>query len=558
MSQDTNYIDAGLVNQAKRGNEKSLEELSQLATGRLRTYLLRVTLDSELTNEIVQESMLEMVKFLNNLNDSNKFWGWLRKIANNKLHQHNATAKKRKTTALNEGDVADNPNEGFANLVTEEFKQIVVESMQGLKPRHRQVLVLRCYEGLGYSQIAEEMDSSVFGAKMLFHRAKKNLAKRLARRGIGKGALIASLVLFGKMTAANEASAASISITATTLKAGAGAAVTATVASKTVLTTTAVVGIVAGTVAIDNSTDNAATDMGIDVVAVEQLKDATAAQNAGKIEQWFYFPEGPSGAVMMRRVANGKGVILQNEMANYRMSGSKVSIENYNYYNPDLSVMQLPTDSGNAALVSKGLLFIAGMNNGGMGDVQMRHYSTLDEDYFRCDWPSGAKTIDNRDAMHMRGWAYFKLSGKIGDEEIVGVGRIPFVYAQADENYAWMKIRFERQRFVDLKFDCFARPWQGLHTVDVIRRDAMKKGVKFTTQIDRSRGMAFVNLNIDTDKLTFKINMKRDLVENIEIVGEKTGIINFEYFYREENLGSQYRSPENDETDTSLWKVLTN
>lgn len=578
MGQETNYIDIDLVNRAKSGDEESLEQLSKLATGGLRSYLRRLTLNDELASEIVQESMLEMVKFLNNLNDANKFWPWLRKIATNKFYRHAATAKKRKTVAFAEHDaagvVAKDSNDGFANLVTEEFKQIVVASMQDLKPRHRQVLVLRCYDGLGFSQIADEMDGSEFGVKMLFSRAKKSLAKRLARRGLGKGALIVSLTLFGKLTAANEVAAANICVTATTLKAGLGATAVVTVTSKAVLTTTAAAGILAGAAVVDSPLDKTRATPCQTVVNIEQ-RNMTTTQQAAGIEQWFYFPERPSGAVMMRRLENGKGVILQNESANYRIANSSVVIENYNYYNEDFSVMRLPTDgeklSGFLDLVEgkktdleyiaekgRGLLVVASVDNRGVNNVQMRHYNTLDESYFRCDWPSKATIRDNRDAMHKRGWAFFSVSGRIGGQKIAGAGRVPFVYEQASENFAWMKLRLGKKKVFDFGFDCFARPWQGLHTIDVIRRDAAGRNVKFVTELCQKKNKALVTLYAGSGELIYSVDLERDLVESIEMRGEKQGIIEFEYLNEAEVLGSQYRSPEYAETNGGLWNVLTN
>ena len=86
--------------------------------------------------------------------------------------------------------------DGLAELISQELKQTVLMAMSKLKPRHRAVLTMRCYDEMEYSQIAGVMRCSEFAARMLFWRAKKALGKQLARRGLGKGALLLALTLF--------------------------------------------------------------------------------------------------------------------------------------------------------------------------------------------------------------------------------------------------------------------------------------------------------------------------------------------------------------------------
>ena len=56
--------------------------------------------------------------------------------------------------------------------------------MSSLKPRYREILVMRCYEEMDYSEIANELGCTEFGARVLFFRAKRALAKALSKRGL--------------------------------------------------------------------------------------------------------------------------------------------------------------------------------------------------------------------------------------------------------------------------------------------------------------------------------------------------------------------------------------
>ena len=61
------HTDSELVKRAQLGDEDSLNLLAEWARPELSAYVYRITLQPELTQEIVQESMLEMFKVLGKL-----------------------------------------------------------------------------------------------------------------------------------------------------------------------------------------------------------------------------------------------------------------------------------------------------------------------------------------------------------------------------------------------------------------------------------------------------------------------------------------------------------
>jgi len=99
-----------------------------------------------------------------------------------------------------------------AGVISKDVKQTVIAAMQKLPPEQRIVLTMRCYEQLSFSQIAEQLGYREFRARILFTRAEKSLSKNLVKNGLGKGSLLGALLIFGKMTATSEASAANISL----------------------------------------------------------------------------------------------------------------------------------------------------------------------------------------------------------------------------------------------------------------------------------------------------------------------------------------------------------
>ena len=252
-----------------------------------------------------------MIKFLDKLEEAEKFWPWLRKIAISKLSRHHRAKPKAKIVSISEGGLdcseADT-QDGLAKLVRDELQETVSAAMAKLRYRHRRVLTLRCYEQMQYREIAEELECSEFAARMLFIRAKRALARQLARRGLGKGALLTALVVFGKMTAPTEAAATTISVSAGTVKAGVAATVAGVALSKTAVVTVGTAAVVAvGTSEFVQYREAPAAEGRETIRTARVLGEQRNVKE--RVTEYFY-PERPDGAVMIRVMQDDKCVYL--------------------------------------------------------------------------------------------------------------------------------------------------------------------------------------------------------------------------------------------------------
>jgi RNA polymerase sigma-70 factor (ECF subfamily) len=590
MDNKSGYIQ--LVQQAQLGNEESLNALAELAGKRLRVYVYRLTLQDELTQEIVQESMLEMCRILGKLKKADRFWPWLYGIANNKLRRHHRTEHTRRKAATSQaknGDTQKDRQEGFENLVSQELKQIISAAMQNLKTRHRAVLIMRCYDGMSYSEIAESMGCSEFSTRMLFLRAKKSLQKQLSRSGFGRGTLLTALVLFGKMTVPSEAAAANISVTAATTKVGLVAGLVGMATSKSAVVTITTAGALAvGSIVVTSGPEKTTVEAGQKPVINSQIVSPIGHAQNDSEEHWYYFPEGPDKSMMMRLKSNVGGKqsycqLLQNNRGNYYYHENTIYINNYRMTTSDLGVYRLPTDSpqlsrflsqveGHSGQIKyvpnkdRGMLVLA-KRCSDHGDKIWRidrHFNVLEEEYFQFDWPESAKIVDNRDTMHKRGWTYFRITGRINAEEVSGTGRIPFVYAASMRFSPWLKLqladgsmivdngveacvfdgsgkvaaRYEGGSF----FKGLGRPWMGLHTIDTVRRDAAEKQVWFET---KRSNKAEVVLTREQVKLVYTIDMETDVIEKITFSVSNSGEseLRFSYLQNIDNVGNEFVSP---------------
>jgi RNA polymerase sigma factor (sigma-70 family) len=573
LTRECDYLE--LVRKAQLGDRDSLDHLAGTARVRLYEYVYRLTLTEDLAQDIVQETILEMLRLLGKLRKADRFWAWLYGIAFNKVRGHYGKQWRHKTRPLPENglepaDRAD--NDVLAGMVTEELKQIVLCSIETLEPRHRAVLTMRCYDHMSYAEIGRLMGCSEIGTRALFYRAKKALTRQLSHHGLDKGALLLALVAFGKLTAVSPATAAQVSVPAATLSVGPLGALVGAATSKAAMVTLAVAAVSVGG-AVVATRQPAASSLGWSAEGPGPSPISWLQTGSSQAREcWYYFPDGPDKTVMMRLTEadlSGKSsvcLVLENQHANYYFHNrtNTVYVRNHHVWQENLGVRRLPTDTpeltgflsrmtpqlspepaGGVQDASytrdqgRGLLIICDREQDGSDRIRQtdHHPNVLEEEYFQFGWPQNARVVDQRDAMHHRGWTYVRLRGQIDGEPLTGTSRLPFVYAAGRAHYPWLALRLgSGMRVVDAKegavlygrdgrvvaqyapgsfFKGLARPWMGLHTIDTIRRDAAEQQLPFDTQYDGG-DRAQVTVHTDAVTLAYTINMEKDVIERVE------------------------------------------
>jgi hypothetical protein len=290
---------------------------------------------------------------------------------------------------------------------------------------------------------------------------------------------------------------------------------------------------------------------------------------------------------------------LENQYANYHFDygTNTVHVKNHRMWEEGLRVRRLPTDpptlssflsqveghpvtAESAATPTgrpsdaRGLLIMCRREEGQERRVRQvdRHVNVLEEEYFQFGWPQSARRVDERDAIHRHGRAYFRIHGQINGVTVAGAGRLPLVYAASRLHYPWLEVRIGRSlRVVDTRegavvydqdnrilaryaggsfFRGLARPWLGLHSIDTIRRDAAEQQLPFQTQYDPRTDQATVIVQSEPVALTYTIDMDKDLVHRLELGADGatsrpsvTGELVFTYFEDEESSQAQFTEP---------------
>ncbi len=495
-----------IIKMAASGDSTCREQLVELITPRIQTYIFRSTLDKTITEDLLQEVYCKMLESLSTLNNINSFWAWLYRITSNCINSYYRTrSKQSRLVNFQDGlleSVVKDESSVEARLMSKELGRAVMEAVATLKPKHRQIVNLRCFEDMSFKAISQIEQTSEVYARVLFHRALEKLRFALKKQGFRKASLVLALTMFGRLTASSKAAAIATSVKVGTVT-GVGVAKSVMAAKlvktvsavsvhqvKVAVTAVAVAGIVTTSATIGTLRSNVTSVhyviQGVTPV-IEQDTNTTQAnkrvspssssfsssiaadrthiryQTKGAYENKLYMPQGPEGAVMrfMRRWNTEQ----TGKLCSWLQDGSG----NYYYHsgegkmyitNDPLRMLILPTDPpefvkfifsqvGYDSRFSYERKFLTGLMKYSVDnrvpeypDYTCKYsYNSLEHSDLSSTWPQTDTIEDMRDQMHKRGWTFFEITGHINDTKITGAGRIPFVYDMYQDHLPWMSLR---------------------------------------------------------------------------------------------------------------------
>jgi len=242
---------AEIIVKAQQGDRTSMGQLAEVAEPRLLTYIFRLTLSQDLTEELCQKTLVKMVQSLKTLKNIDQFWNWLLRHAMGEVQHYYRDRKRRREVemeVLNEEYfkqyVSRNHHDGLDEASRIELSDIIYDAIAQLRLTYRNILVLRCYEELSFAEIGRFLDCKELRARVLFFRAKHALKQHLSRRGFKKDTLLTGLGLFGILTLPTKEAATAASVKAASLNIGMTAAIAGALGTRlgvTVVTTTSAI-----------------------------------------------------------------------------------------------------------------------------------------------------------------------------------------------------------------------------------------------------------------------------------------------------------------------------
>lgn len=184
MNDESGYIQ--FLAEARSGGQAAMGRLAVLVWERLYPFVFRTTQDRDATEDVIQETLLTMLCRLDSLRDGQRFWAWIYRIAWRKIQDRVRDRRLRslhETTVRQRGEAEgcfSGDSDPLDVQVREETLQQVSAAIARLNHEQRDILQLRCYEELPYTEIAARTCTSPEKVRVRFHRAKKSLKTRLA------------------------------------------------------------------------------------------------------------------------------------------------------------------------------------------------------------------------------------------------------------------------------------------------------------------------------------------------------------------------------------------
>jgi RNA polymerase sigma-70 factor (ECF subfamily) len=243
MDTKSQCIDLELIRRAQQGRQDSESLLAELTEKIIFPYLYRLTFNYHLAQDLCQETLIEMHRSLTKLefNSKQAFFAWIYRTALSKVQKYYRPQGSRRLHTISQSvtpdlnqRIADHGPDQVDIMIQKELLQAAVASMRTLKLSYRNIVTLRCFDGLSYDEIASIEGRSQLACRLMFCKAKKTLRKNLARRGFDNSYLLPALTLIGTVTLPETASAAAVTkpVAAGVLSAGKGISLLSMIVSK--------------------------------------------------------------------------------------------------------------------------------------------------------------------------------------------------------------------------------------------------------------------------------------------------------------------------------------
>jgi RNA polymerase sigma-70 factor (ECF subfamily) len=184
--------DAVLVARVKQGDVRAFEMLVVKYQRRIERLIGRMVRDSDLVQDIAQETFIRAYRALPNFRGESAFYTWLYRIAVNSakkalsdmkrdplvLESARALGEDGEETSRAENELSDGETpEGV--LASKEIAAAVNSAIDALSEDLRQAITLREIEGLSYEEIAEVMNCPIGTVRSRIFRARDAIAQRL-------------------------------------------------------------------------------------------------------------------------------------------------------------------------------------------------------------------------------------------------------------------------------------------------------------------------------------------------------------------------------------------
>lgn len=165
-----------LIIQAQHGDTTALAQLLQFHYPFVMKYLIKVTLDPHLAEDLAQETMLKCINKIKLYNGSSKFSSWLITLA---THLYIDGLRKRKRERIWHEQELKLRQIKYQSAHHSDDWPVVLDALGSISPEVRTPIVLKYYYGYTLEEIAQMMDIPLGTVKSRIHNGVKLIRKQV-------------------------------------------------------------------------------------------------------------------------------------------------------------------------------------------------------------------------------------------------------------------------------------------------------------------------------------------------------------------------------------------
>ncbi|MGE0605592.1 MAG: RNA polymerase sigma factor [Pirellulales bacterium] len=170
-----------LVERCLAGDEPAMTALVDRFRGQVLGVCLRMMGNRADAEDAAQETFTRALRYLRHWDNTRDFGPWLFGIAGNRCRSLLAIRKNKPRMAILADGQADNtPDPQDEQQLAEEIER----ALKLLRDEHRQAFLLFHEQQMSYDEIAAALDSPLGTIKTWVHRARRQLAEELIKRGV--------------------------------------------------------------------------------------------------------------------------------------------------------------------------------------------------------------------------------------------------------------------------------------------------------------------------------------------------------------------------------------
>src|SRR6188474_2793049 len=178
--------DLGVLRKAQRGDERAFSILVRTYEQPVFNYVLRLTGDRSLSEDLTQEVFLRVYQGLPGFSLRSRFTTWLFQVTKNRVLDELRALERRPRAVVNLEDIPP------LEVVDAPFERVeaidaVWRAVEGLNVDLKMALLLRDVVGLSYTEIADALEITLATVKWRIYKAREEVQLALAREGITFG-----------------------------------------------------------------------------------------------------------------------------------------------------------------------------------------------------------------------------------------------------------------------------------------------------------------------------------------------------------------------------------